>query len=966
MLQGRWLRLRGLAAGVAVVLVATLLALPAVAAAQVVVADVFVEQARYQPGAVVPVTADLVNSGGSSWTGNVTLRVAALEQAVATDSQMVTVPAGGQLSVTFQWPSPATDFQGYLAEVSADGATGTTGIDVSSDWTRFPRYGWLSEYPVGEPQAAANAKVGQLVRDYHLNGIQFYDWMWRHENVIKRTGGVPDDQWDDWSGKTISRIAVQNAIDAAHGLNVAAMPYSMAYAGLQGYEQISGVSPAWGIFEDTAQQNQFVFDFGDKDPLTNLWLFNPADSGWQNHITGEYRDQVNTMGFDGAHLDQLGQRDGVYDSAGNLLDLSTTFSDLTNATKANLQANDANRSAVTFNVVNGAVDGWAAEDVATNANVDFLYSEIWERSESYQSVRAFVEQSRRQAGYKPMVLAAYMNYNENAGARYEAEDAQLTGVAVDTDHTGYTGTGFVDQFGESGDSVTFTITADEARPYALVFRYANASNAEATRTISVDGVAADQVAFPSKDAWAIWEYDAYTVIDLQPGTHSVTISRTAADSGFINLDSLTLGTFNEPSVRLANAAFAAAGASHIEMGEGDQMLAHPYFPNRYKQMTNSLRAATADYYDFITAYQTLLFGSEVRPSDSGSQFIDIAGQLTSGDASANTIWNPIKRSPDYDVIQMVNLLGNNDQWRDVAAAPPSQANLQVKYYVGPDAVVDGVYLASPDRNEGVTQSLAYTSGNDANGRYLSFTVPSLEYWNMIYVKRTLQPSTAGRYEAEDALKTGVGVNTNFAGYTGSGFVDNWASDDTGVSFIVDAAAEDDYSLVLRYANGGTDATRSIYVDGRYAGRVTLDNTGGWGQWAAAQLTTRLEPGPHTVVVWRTSGDAAAANLDHLRLDPSYVWSRDIQITTAPAGYLITLRLEADGWVHWGINGWQNVTDTRLHPNGSADANGDYETTIGPFAAGTQVAFTFAFDSNGNGILDGPDQWEGQDYQIAVN
>lgn len=950
-----------------VLVVASFVASPVQAqAAGVEIVDAFVDQARYQPGSSVDVQASLSNGSGSSWVGDVALSVTSLEQVVHVDQQSVTVPAGDTVTVTFTWSSPSADFRGYLAEVTADASSAVTGIDVSSEWTRFPRYGWVSEYPVGESAAEADAKVSQLVRDYHLNGVQFYDWMWRHENVIERTNGTLNDQWDDWSGKPISRISVQNAIDAAHESGAAAMPYSMAYAGLQGYEQLSGVSPEWGIYEDTSHQSQFNFNFGDNDPQTNLWLFNPADTGWQDHIVDEYLDQVDTMDFDGAHIDQLGQRNSVYDFDGSPVDLATTFSSLVDETKSSLNTAHPTQDAVTFNIVNGAVDGWAAEDVAKNADVDFLYSEIWEQSPKYQDVRAFVEKSRRLSGHKAMVLAAYMNYNENAGPRYEAEDAQLTGVAVDTDHAGYTGTGFVDDFGDQGDELTFTINASEARQHPLVLRYANGGNA-ATRTISVDGTEVDQVEFPSNNGdWDTWEYDAYTVVDLQPGTHVVKIARTASDSGFINLDSLTLGEFNEPAVRLANAAFATAGASHIEMGEGDQMLAHPYFPNRYKQMTNGLRAAMGDHYDFITAYENLLFDPDVRPSDSGTQFLSIAGQPTSGDASANTIWNSVRRSADYDIVNMVNLLGNNDNWRDTANAAPNLTNLQVKYYIGPDAVVDGVYLASPDRNHGVTESLSYTSGTDGNGRYLSFTVPSLEYWNLVYVKRQIDAPTGNRYEAEDATKTAVGVNTNHPGYTGSGFVDNWTAQGSGISFVVDASSDDDYSLSFRYANGGADATRSVYVDGRYAGRATFDNTGSWSTWGTAQLTTRLDDGPHSIVVWKSATDVHAVNLDHLQPQTAYVWNRNIQITSAPDGYLVTFQLEDDGWVHWSTDGWQSAIDTRLRPNGSSDDTADHEVAVGPFATGTTVDFTFAFDSNANGQLDGPDQWEGQNYQININ
>jgi len=59
---------------------------------------------------------------------------------------------------------------------------------------------------------------------------------------------------------------------------------------------------------------------------------------------------------------------------------------------------------------------------------------------------------------KPIVLAAYMNYDQPVVTRYEAEDATLYNVGTNTNHTGYTGSGFVNDFGESGDYVQFSVT----------------------------------------------------------------------------------------------------------------------------------------------------------------------------------------------------------------------------------------------------------------------------------------------------------------------------------------------------------------------------------------------------------------------------------------------------------------------------------------------------------------------------
>ena len=51
---------------------------------------------------------------------------------------------------------------------------------------------------------------------------------------------------------------------------------------------------------------------------------------------------------------------------------------------------------------------------------------------------------------------------------YEAEDAQLFGSAkVNTDHKGYSGSGFVDSLGNEGSAVKFTINAKKEGRHTL-------------------------------------------------------------------------------------------------------------------------------------------------------------------------------------------------------------------------------------------------------------------------------------------------------------------------------------------------------------------------------------------------------------------------------------------------------------------------------------------------------------------
>ncbi len=130
------------------------------------------------------------------------------------------------------------------------------------------------------------------------------------------------------------------------------------------------------------------------------------------------------------------------------------------------------------------------------------------------------------------------------GARCEAEDLDTSGLKLATDHSGYSGSGFVAGFEQTGNSATFSVTVAKAGTYDLATRYANNQGGDGkitTRTLSVsaDGGAATTLTLPPTATWDTWDV-ARAALTLGAGTHTVTISRTASDSGDINLDNVAL------------------------------------------------------------------------------------------------------------------------------------------------------------------------------------------------------------------------------------------------------------------------------------------------------------------------------------------------------------------------------------------------------------------------------------------
>jgi hypothetical protein len=117
---------------------------------------------------------------------------------------------------------------------------------------------------------------------------------------------------------------------------------------------------------------------------------------------------------------------------------------------------------------------------------------------------------------------------------YEAEDATLSQASVATNHTGYTGTGFVDYVNTIGSYVQFSVTASQAGTATLTFRYANgvASGASVNRpmNLSVNGGTAVLVNYPSTGDWNTWQTATVTV-NLSAGTNTIRATATTANGG---------------------------------------------------------------------------------------------------------------------------------------------------------------------------------------------------------------------------------------------------------------------------------------------------------------------------------------------------------------------------------------------------------------------------------------------------
>ncbi len=124
-----------------------------------------------------------------------------------------------------------------------------------------------------------------------------------------------------------------------------------------------------------------------------------------------------------------------------------------------------------------------------------------------------------------------------AGTTYQAENGTISGGLVESNHTGYTGTGFVNYDNAAGTYVQFAVNAPTAGTATLTFRYANGTTASRPMDVAVNGtVVSAALAFPATGAWTSWSTRSVTV-QLDAGANTVRATATTATGG-PNLDSL--------------------------------------------------------------------------------------------------------------------------------------------------------------------------------------------------------------------------------------------------------------------------------------------------------------------------------------------------------------------------------------------------------------------------------------------
>lgn len=274
---------------------------------------------------------------------------------------------------------------GYGIELRTKDGLVRTAIEVRESKRARLRYGFVTDYSPNRDLSG----VSDNIRRLHLSAIQFYDWAYRHADLM---GG--GDNYKDALNQPISLQTVRDLVGTVQTVGSSALGYAAVY----------GVGPnEWTHWQHRAllTATRQTYGLGDF-----LFLVDPASPDWSDHFTQQLKEAVDKIHFDGFHLDQYGYPKIALRADGSIVDLSASFAAIITSVRKVLPSEQ-----LVFNNVND-FPTW----VTSHSPQDAIYIEVWEPNITLNSLAHIVNRARNLESQKPIVIAAYQHVFDLAPA----------------------------------------------------------------------------------------------------------------------------------------------------------------------------------------------------------------------------------------------------------------------------------------------------------------------------------------------------------------------------------------------------------------------------------------------------------------------------------------------------------------------------------------------------------------------
>ncbi|WP_117215226.1 PQQ-dependent sugar dehydrogenase [Allorhizocola rhizosphaerae] len=157
------------------------------------------------------------------------------------------------------------------------------------------------------------------------------------------------------------------------------------------------------------------------------------------------------------------------------------------------------------------------------------------------------------------------------------------------------------------------------------------------------------------------------------------------------------------------------------------------------------------------------------------------------------------------------------------------------------------------------------------------------------------PQTFADYQAENCTISQGVVESNHAGFTGTGLVNMDNAAGSYIQCTVSSTAAGTFSVEIRFANGTTtDRPMTITANGTGAQSVSFPGTGAWSTWSTQTRNVSLNAGSNTIRMTATTANGGP-NVDRIRVAAPV----DTQRPTAPGQPSCSNIGETTMTLNWG-------------------------------------------------------------------
>ena len=238
-----------------------------------------------------------------------------------------------------------------------------------------PVMGFATSFDAGSRPA-----VLAWLRRLRCTVVQVYDWMERYCAPLAEPG-----PYQDPLGRYIERGDLEQLILGIKALGAVAQAYAPVCAADQ-------------AFADVHADWQLVRSDGEYQSLgTLLQIMDPGNVGWQRHWINEYGRALDTLGFDGLHLDTYGYPRRATNGAGERVSVEEGYATFVEAVR---QARPT--EVISFNQVNGVPRGFTPP-----ARPGFRYVEVWPPNDRWRHLEGLLERSASGNPVQGDTLAIY-------------------------------------------------------------------------------------------------------------------------------------------------------------------------------------------------------------------------------------------------------------------------------------------------------------------------------------------------------------------------------------------------------------------------------------------------------------------------------------------------------------------------------------------------------------------------------